>query len=338
MLFRSQSSEKFAEAQHGLGDHGVNVKGVALDLGAMLARKDKVVEGLTGGIAMLFKKNKVDQIVGSARIEAAGKVEVEGGPDGKHTLGCKQILIATGSESAPLAGVEVDEEQIVTSTGALTLTAVPKHLVVIGAGYIGLEMGSVWRRLGAEVTVVEFLDRITPGMDGEVAKNFQRVLKKQGFKFKLGTKVTAAKKTKKTVTLTVEPAQGGEASTIEGDVVLLSIGRRPYTHGLGLKEAGVNMDERGFVPVDENFQTNVEGIFAIGDCIGGPMLAHKAEDEGAVCAEIMAGETGHVNYDAIPGIVFTWPEVASEGKTEEQLKEAGIAYRSEEHTSELQSH
>ncbi len=321
-----QSSEKFAEAQHALAAHGVEVKSVKLDLAAMLGRKDKIVEGLTGGIAMLFKKNKVEQIVGTARVAGAGEVVVDGA-DGAQTLACKQVLIATGSESAPLPGVDVDEKQIVTSTGALTLNAVPKHLVVIGAGYIGLEMGSVWRRLGAEVTVVEFLDRITPGMDGEVAKNFQRVLKKQGFKFKLGSKVTGAKKTKKSVTLTIEPAQGGDSSTIEGDVVLLSIGRRPFTDGLGLSEAGVALDERGFVKVDGNYQTNIEGIFAIGDCIGGAMLAHKAEDEGAVCAEIMAGETGHINYDAIPGIVYTWPEVASVGKTEEQLKEAGIAYR-----------
>ncbi len=322
-----QSSEKFAEAQHELASHGIAVDGVTLDLKAMLARKDKVVSGLTGGIAMLFKKNKVDQVVGAARVVGAGAVTVEGGPGGTQTLDCKAILIATGSESAPLAGVEVDEKQIVTSTGALTLQSVPEHLVVIGAGYIGLEMGSVWRRLGSEVTVVEFLDRITPGMDGEVAKNFQRVLKKQGFKFKLGTKVTGAKKSKGGVTLTIEPAQGGEPSTLEGDVVLLSIGRRPYTDGLGLGDAGVAVDNRGFVQVDENFQTNIEGIFAIGDCIGGPMLAHKAEDEGAVCAEIIAGETGHVNYEAIPGIVYTWPEVASVGKTEEQLKEAGTAYR-----------
>jgi dihydrolipoamide dehydrogenase len=227
----------------------------------------------------------------------------------------------------PLPGVETDEERIVTSTGALSLSAVPKHLVVVGAGYIGLEMGSVWARLGAKVTVVEFLDRITPGMDGEVAKNFQRILGKQGFEFRLGTKVTGAEKLKTKVKLSLEPAAGGDTESLDCDIVLVAIGRRPYTVGLGLEELGVETDNRGFITIDAHYQTNVEGIFAIGDCVPGPMLAHKAEDEGMACAEIIAGETGHVNYDAIPGIVYTWPEVASVGQTEEQLKEAGVEYK-----------
>jgi len=337
-----QSSELFAEASHGLGDHGVAVSGVKLDLPAMLARKDKVVADLTGGIEFLFKKNKVDWIKGWGRIAAApdgntpGTVEVsKSAPEGAltgadltdATLKSRAILIATGSDSMPLPGVEIDEERVVTSTGALTLSKVPKHLVVVGAGYIGLEMGSVWRRLGAEVTVVEFLDRITPGMDLEVSKQFQRTLKKQGLKFRLGTKVTGAEVMKSKVKLTLEPAKGGDAETLDCDVVLVSIGRRPFTAGLGLDDVGVKTDDRGFVAIDANFQTNVAGIFAIGDAVPGPMLAHKAEDEGVAAAEVIAGETAHINYDAIPGIVYTWPEVASVGQTEEQLKEAGVAYK-----------
>ena len=321
-----QSSEKYEEVRHDLEKHGIAVKGVKLDLPAMLARKDKVVKDLTGGIAYLFKKNKIEWVSGEGRIAAVGKVAVKSnGAD--RSLDTKYILIATGSESTPLPGVEIDEESVVTSTGALSLPNVPNRLVVVGAGYIGLEMGSVWQRLGADVTVVEFLDRITPGMDGEVAKQFQRVLKKQGLNFKLGTKVTKATKTPAGIKLTVEPAQGGDAETIECDVVLVAIGRRPYTEGLGLDTAGVAIDNRGFIQIDENFQTNVEGIFAIGDCVPGAMLAHKAEDEGVACAEVIAGETAHVNYDAIPGIVYTAPEVAGVGKTEEQLKEDGVDYK-----------
>jgi dihydrolipoamide dehydrogenase len=322
-----QSSEKYAEAQHDFAAHGIDLKGVSLNLKAMMARKDKVVEDLTKGIEFLFKKNKVDYLVGHGAIAGPNSVAVTLNDGGAQTLAAKSIIIATGSESTPLAGVEVDEKQIVTSTGALSLAKVPKHLVVIGAGYIGLEMGSVWQRLGAKVTVIEFLDRITPGMDGEVAKNFQRILKKQGFDFKLGTKVTAAKTTKTQVTLTVEPAAGGEAEMVTCDTVLLSIGRRPYTEGLGLDAVGIEPDKRGMIPVDDHFRTSVASVYAIGDCIRGPMLAHKAEDEGVVCAEIIAGQSGHINYDAVPGIVYTWPEVASAGKTEEQLKEAGIDYK-----------
>ena len=321
------SSEKFAEAEHALADIGVKVSGVKLDLPTMMAHKDAVVSDNTKGIDFLFKKNKVDRYLGSGRIAAAGKVEVTPAKGDAQTLDTKAILIATGSESMPLPGVDVDEERIVSSTGALSLSAVPKHLVVVGAGYIGLEMGSVWARLGAKVTVVEFLDRITPGMDGEVAKNFQRILGKQGFEFRLGTKVTGAEKLKTKIKLSLEPAAGGAAETLDCDIVLVAIGRRPYTQGLGLEAIGVETDNRGFITVDAHYQTNVEGIFAIGDCVPGPMLAHKAEDEGMACAEIIAGETGHVNYDAIPGIVYTWPEVASVGKTEEQLKDAGIDYK-----------
>lgn len=322
-----QSSEKFVEAQHELADHGVGVGSVKLDLAKMMARKEKVVTGLTDGIAFLFKKNKITWVQGTAAITGPGAVSVTDGNGKVKALTTKQILIATGSESMPLPGVEVDEERVVTSTGALALKKVPKHLVVIGGGYIGLEMGSVWQRLGAEVTVVEFLDRIVPGMDQEVGKAFQKVLAKQGFTFKLGTKVTGAKVSKKGVVLTVEPAAGGDSETIDADVVLVSIGRRPFTEGLGLETVGVKTDARGFIEINEDFQTNVEGIFAIGDCVRGPMLAHKAEDEGVAAAEIMAGQTGHVNYDTIPGIVYTWPEVASVGQTEQALKEAGVPYK-----------
>ncbi len=293
----------------------------------MMARKDKIVTDLTGGIAFLFKKNKIEHIAGTGTIESATAVRVTPDKGDVQTLKTKNILIATGSDSAPLPGVDVDEKQIVSSTGALSFTKVPKHLVVVGAGYIGLEMASVWGRLGAQITCVEFLNRITPGMDGEVAKNFQRILKKQGMEFRLKTKVTGAKKTKTSVTLTVEPAAGGEAEEIKCDAVLVAIGRRPYTDGLGLETVGIETDERGFIKIDDQFATSVPGIYAVGDCVPGPMLAHKAEDEGVVCAEILAGQSGHINYDAIPGIVYTWPEVASVGKTEEALKEAGVDYK-----------
>ncbi len=323
-----QSSEKYEEAAHEFEAHGIDVGDMKLNLKTMMGRKEKVVEDLTKGIEFLFKKNKVDYHKGMGRIDKPGSVVVtaeNGG--GEQTLETKNILIATGSESMPIPGVDVDEKQVVTSTGALTLSKVPKHFVVIGGGYIGLEMGSVWRRLGSKVTVVEFLDRITPGMDGEVSKQFQRVLKKQGMDFRLKTKVTGAKTSKDGVTLTVEPSDGGDAEEIACDVVLVSVGRRPYTDGLGLDAVGVKTDNRGFIEIDDTFQTSTPGIYAIGDCVRGPMLAHKAEDEGVVCAEILAGQTGHIDYDAIPGIVYTWPEVASVGKTEEQLKEAGVEYR-----------
>ena len=322
-----QSSEHYEHTQHGLAAHGVNAGKVSFDLDTMMDHKNKVVADNTKGIEFLFKKNKVSSVHGTARIASATEVEVTSENGDSETLKTGAILIATGSDSTPLPGLEIDEKKIVTSTGALTLESVPKHLVVVGAGYIGLEMGSVWARLGAKVTVVEFLDRITPGMDGEVAKAFQKILETQGMTFRLGTKVTGAETLKTKVKLTVEAASGGESKTIECDTVLVSIGRRPYTDQLGLEDIGVATDERGFIQIDANFQTNMEGIFAIGDCVPGPMLAHKAEDEGVAAAEIIAGQTGYVNYDVIPGIVYTWPEVASVGQTEEQLKDAGIDYR-----------
>jgi dihydrolipoamide dehydrogenase len=316
------SSEQFEEARHKLAEHGVVVGQVSLDLAKMQARKAEVVAANVKGIEFLFKKNKVTWLKGEGRIAAPGKVEVAG-----TTYAAKHIVIATGSESTPLKGVEVDEKQIVTSTGGLELDKVPGHLVVIGGGVIGLELGSVWRRLGAEVTVIEFLDRILPTMDAELGKQFERVLAKQGLKFKLKSKVTAALKAPDGVTLTVEPAAGGAPEQIKADVVLLAIGRRPHTANLGLAEAGVALDERGRVKTDGHFATNLPGIWAIGDVIAGPMLAHKAEEEGVALAEILAGQKPHVNYDAIPAVVYTWPEVAGIGKTEEELKAAGIAYK-----------
>ncbi len=322
-----QSSEKFVDATKHFAEHGIKVDGLALDLPAMMGRKDKVVKDLTSGIEFLFKKNKVDYIKGWGSIPAVGSVKVALAEGGEQVLQTKTILIATGSESTPLPGVETDEKQIVTSTGALELAKVPEHLVVIGAGVIGLEMGSVWSRLGAQVTVVEFLDRILPGMDAEIAKQTQRVLTKQGLKFKLGTKVTSATKADGSVTLTLEPAKGGDAEEMAAEVVLVSIGRRPFTEGLGLKELGVAMDNRGFIQIDQHFQTSVPGIYAIGDCVPGPMLAHKAEEDGIVAVEGLAGQASHIDYNLVPGVVYTWPEVAGVGQTEEQLKEAGVEYR-----------
>ncbi len=326
-----QSSHLYEEANHHFADHGIKVDGLKLDLKTMMARKDDVVSQNTQGIEFLFKKNKVDYLKGHGSITKAamGAPEVTVKPEkGKaETYTTKNVVIATGSEVTPLPGVEIDEKKIVSSTGALELTKVPKSLVVIGAGVIGLEMGSVWRRLGADVTVVEFLDFILPPMDGDVRKQMQRILEKQGLKFKLGSKVTGAKAAKTGVMLTVEPAAGGDEETLKADVVLVSIGRYPYTDSLGLDKIGVTMDKHGFVEVDDHFQTNMEGIFAIGDVIGGMMLAHKAEDEGVVVAESLAGQTPHINYDAIASVVYTWPEVAGVGKTEEELKEAGVKYK-----------
>ncbi len=318
-----QSSEKYVDTVAHLKDHGIEVAAgaVKLDLARMLARKGEVVSANVKGVEFLFKKNKVTWLKGTGRILAAGRVDVDG-----TTYEAKNIVIATGSESVPLPGVEVDETHIVTSTGGLELDAVPKRLAVIGGGYIGLELGSVWRRLGSEVTVIEFLDRIVPNMDAEIAKAFQRILEKQGVAFRLGTKVTSARIGNDGVTLTLEPAKGGEAQEIQADVVLLAIGRRPYTDALGAAEAGVELDERGRVVTDGHFATNVPGIYAIGDVIAGPMLAHKAEDEGVALAERLAGQAGHVNYGAIPGVVYTWPEVASVGRTEEELRADGVAY------------
>jgi dihydrolipoamide dehydrogenase len=316
-----QSSEEFEKTKHALKEHGVLVDGVTLDLARMQARKEEVVTANTKGVEFLFRKNKVAWLKGTGRITAPNTVEVDG-----TAYNTKAIVIATGSDSVPLPGVEIDEKRIVTSTGGLELDRVPDHLVVVGGGYIGLELGSVWRRLGAEVTVVEFLERIVPGMDSEVGQAFQRILQKQGIRFRLGTKVTGADASDSGVSLTIEPVKGGNPETLQADVVLVAIGRRPYTDGLGLETVGVELDDRKRIKVDAHYATSAPGIYAIGDVIAGPMLAHKAEDEGVAIAERLAGQAGHVNYDAIPGVVYTWPEVASVGRTEDELKLAGIAY------------
>ena len=317
-----QASEKFHEAGHGLAAFGVKVGKVELDLAAMMAHKDKVVDANVKGVEFLFRKNKVEWVKGAARVAGPGRVAV-----GERMLEARAIVIATGSEVSPLRGIDIDEKKVVSSTGALELGAVPKAMAVIGGGVIGLEMASVWQRLGAKVTVVEFLDRILPGMDGEVSKQTQRILARQGIEFRLSTKVTGADKGGAGVALSLEPAAGGETSELKVDVVLVAVGRRPHVEGLGLKEAGVALDDKGRIATDAHFETSVKGIYAIGDAIAGPMLAHKAEDEGVAVAEILAGQKPHVNYDAIPGVVYTWPEVAAVGATEEQLKQAGTAYR-----------
>ena len=320
-----QSSHHYEAAGHEFAQHGVKVGKLDLDLAAMLARKDKVVKELTSGIEFLLRKNKIAYMVGAGRLTAADTVVVAAGGK-EQTLKAPSIVIATGSDVAPLPGLTIDEKQILSSTGALALSKVPGTLAVIGGGVIGLELGSVWRRLGAQVTVIEFLDSILPGMDAEISKFAQRILAKQGMTFRLGTKVIGAKAGKR-VALSVEPRAGGKAETVEADAVLVAVGRRPYTEGLGLANIGVVPDGRGFITVDKHFQTSTAGIFAIGDVIGGMMLAHKAEDEGVAVAEIIAGEAGHVNYDAVPAIVYTAPEIAAVGKTEEQLKAAGVEYR-----------
>jgi dihydrolipoamide dehydrogenase len=317
------SSHKYAEAAHDFAAHGIKVGKLDLDLKAMMDRKNKVVGDLTKGVEFLFKKNKVTYLKGSGKLLGGGRIEVSG--ENAQTVSAKNIIIATGSDVTPLPGVAIDEKQIVSSTGALSLEKVPEHLVVIGGGVIGLEMGSVWLRLGAKVTVVEFLDRIVPSIDTEVSTQFQRVLTKQGMTFKLGTKVTSAKSAKGKVTLGLEPAKGGAKEELVADAVLVAIGRKPYTDGLGLDTAGVALDEKGRIKTDHHFQTNVPGIYAIGDVIAGPMLAHKAEEEGVAVAEMLAGQAGHVNYETVPNIVYTWPELASVGKTEDELKAAGIA-------------
>jgi len=320
------ASEMFEEAGHSFAKMGVGVSTPKLDLAAMMNFKQQGIDGNVKGVEYLMKKNKIDVIVGRGKVIAAGKVEVTAGDGKSQVVETKNIVIATGSDVARLKGIEIDEKRVVSSTGALSLEQVPAKLLVIGAGVIGLELGSVWRRLGAEVTVVEFLDRILPGMDSEVAKQFQRILEKQGVAFRLGAKVTGIDTSGNRLIAKVEPAAGGEAQSIEADVVLVSIGRIPYTEGLGLREAGVALDDRGRVQIDSHFATNVKGIYAIGDVVAGPMLAHKAEDEGVACAEILAGQAGHVNYDTIPGVVYTTPEVSAVGKTEDELKQAGIAY------------
>jgi dihydrolipoamide dehydrogenase len=320
------ASEMFEEAGHSFAKMGVSVSAPKLDLPSMMNFKQQGIDGNVKGVEFLMKKNKIDVINGKGKILGAGKVEVTGSDGKAQTVETKNIVIATGSDIARLKGIEIDEKRVVSSTGALSLEKVPSNLLIIGAGVIGLELGSVWHRLGAKVTVVEFLDRVLPGMDGEVAKQFQRILEKQGFAFKLGAKVTGVDTSGKTLSAKVEPAAGGAAETIEADVVLVCIGRVPYTEGLGLKEAGVELDPRGRVQTDGHFATNVKGVYAIGDAIAGPMLAHKAEDEGIAVAEILAGQAGHTNYDVIPGVVYTSPEVAAVGKTEEELKAAGVAY------------
>ena len=322
------TSELFDEAGHGFAKLGIKVAKPRLDLKAMMAHKDDTVKSNVDGVAYLFKKNKIDSYHGSGRIRGAGEVQVLPDTGDPTTLKTKNIVIATGSDSATLPGLEIDEKRIVTSTGALELAKVPGRLLVIGAGVIGLELGSVWSRLGADVTVIEFMDRVLPGMDLEVGRQFKRILEKQGITFQLSSKVTAVDSSGKTLKATVEPAAGeAAAETYEADVVLVSIGRVPHTDGLGLESAGVETDERGRVKTDGHFATNVSGIYAIGDVIAGPMLAHKAEDEGIAVAEMLAGQSPHVNYNTIPNVVYTWPEVASVGKTEEELKEAGIKYK-----------
>ncbi len=320
------SSEQFDEAKHTLGDMGIEVK-PKLDLAKMMAFKDDGVKGNVNGVAFLLRKNKVDHFHGTGRILHSGKVQVTFINGEKQDLEARHIVIATGSNVAELPGIEIDEKTIVSSTGALSLPEVPKKLLVIGAGVIGLEMGSVWRRLGSKVTFVEYLDRILPGMDAEIARQTQKILAKQGLTFMLGTKVTGVEKKGAHHKVKIEPARGGDAQEINADVVLVAIGRIPNTEGLGLQEAGVALDNKGRVIVDEHFKTNVSGISAIGDVIAGPMLAHKAEDEGIAVAEILAGQAGHVNYDVIPNVVYTFPEVASVGKSEDELKETGVAYK-----------
>jgi len=320
------ASERFHEAETDFAKLGIKAQ-VSLDMPVMMAQKDKVVGELTKGVEFLFRKNKVEGVVGEGRITGPGQVEVKGQDGAIRRLSTKHIIIATGSDVTPLPGVMIDEKQIVSSTGALSLASVPKKLLVVGAGVIGLELGSVWKRLGSEVTVVEFLDRITPGMDLEVSKAFQRILTKQGIAFQLSTKVVGVEKKKDGLAITIEPAAGGEKKVIEADVMLVSIGRRPYTDNLGLDQIGVALDKRGRVITDAHYRTNVAGIYAIGDCREGPMLAHKAEDEAVALAELLAGKAGHVNYDAIPSVIYTAPEVAAVGKTEEELKAEGRAYK-----------
>ncbi|MDH4983336.1 dihydrolipoyl dehydrogenase [Hyphomicrobium sp. D-2] len=319
------ASELYDEAGHAFADMGIEVK-PKLNLPQMLAFKDDAVKGNTEGVAYLMRKNKIDHFHGTGRILGPGRVEVTFINGEQQEVDATSIVIATGSDVAQLPGIEIDEKAIVSSTGALSLEKVPKRMVVIGAGVIGLELGSVWRRLGSEVTVVEYLDRILPGNDLEVAKQLQRLLEKQGMAFKLGHKVTGVKKNGAAQAVSIEPAAGGDVDTLAADVVLVAIGRVPYTRGLGLSEAGVQLDKRGRVEVDAHYQSNVPGIYAIGDVIKGPMLAHKAEDEGVALAELLAGQAGHVNYGIIPAVVYTSPEVASVGKSEEELQAKGVAY------------
>ena len=321
------ASQEFEDARTHFSAMGIAVSEPKLDLKTMMAFKREGVDGNVKGVEFLLKKNKIDAFFGAARIAAPGQVEIVSEDGSNQVIETKAIVIATGSDVTPLPGVAIDEKVVVSSTGALEFESVPKRLVVVGAGVIGLELGSVWRRLGSEVLVIEYLDRILPGMDAEVGRQFQRILAKQGLQFRLSSKVTKAERKGKGVILTVEPAAGGAAEAVEADAVLVAIGRIPYTEGLGLGHVGVQTDNKGRILTDEQFSTNVTGIYAIGDVIAGPMLAHKAEDEGVAVAEIIAGRKGHVNYGVIPNVVYTEPEVASVGRTEEELKAAGIAYK-----------
>ncbi|MES0862111.1 dihydrolipoyl dehydrogenase [Ruegeria sp. SCPT10] len=314
------SSAKYAELAH-LSSHGIAVEGASIDVPSMMGRKDKIVGDLTKGIGFLFKKNGVELIEGWASIPADGQVQV-----GDDTYEAKNILIATGSEPTPLNGIEIDEQDVLSSTGALALDTVPDHLVVVGAGVIGLELGQVWARLGAKVIVVEYLDRVLPGIDGEIAKLAQRALSKRGLKFQLGRALKTIGKSETGLTLTLDRVGKDKEEMIEADKVLIAVGRRPVTRGLGLEDLGVALDPCGFIQVDNTFRTSIPGIYAIGDCVPGPMLAHKAEEDGVACVEMLAGEAGHVDYNTVPGVVYTDPEVASVGQTEEALKEAGIEY------------
>jgi dihydrolipoamide dehydrogenase len=320
------ASELYEEAAHKFDKMGIKVGTPAVDLAAMLKYKQDAVDGNVKGVDYLFKKNKIETFHGAGRLAAPGKVEVKNADGKAQLLETKNVVIATGSDVARLNGIDFDEKRIVSSTGALDLPAVPKKLLIVGAGIIGLELGSVWRRLGAEVTIVEFLDHILPGIDSEVARQFHRILQKQGIAVRLSSKVAGVDASGKVLKVKVEPAAGGAAETLDADIVLVAIGRVPYTDGLGLEALGVKKDNRGRILVDPHFRTNVDGIYAIGDVIAGPMLAHKAEDEGVAVAEILAGQAGHVNYDVIPNVVYTSPEIACVGKSEEELKAAGIAY------------
>jgi dihydrolipoamide dehydrogenase len=322
------ASELYEEAGHKFGAMGINVGKPNVDLDAMLRYKQQGVDGNVKGVDYLFKKNKIETYHGAGRILAPGKIEVKDDGGKTQVLETKSIVIATGSDAARLNGIDIDEQRVVSSTGALDLAKVPQKLLIVGAGIIGVELGSVWRRLGAEVTIVEFLDHILPGIDGEVARQFQRMMEKQGLTFRLSSKVAAVDASGKALKVKVEPAAGGGAGeTLSADIVLVAVGRVPYTDGLGLETAGVKKDNRGRVIVDPHYRTNINGIYAIGDVIAGPMLAHKAEEEGVAVAEILAGEAGHVNYDVIPNVVYTYPEIATVGKTEEELKAAGVAYK-----------
>jgi len=322
------ASELYEEAAHKFGAMGINVGKPSVDLAGMLRYKQQGVDGNVKGVDYLFKKNKIETYHGAGRILAPGKIEVKADDGKTQMLETKSIVIATGSDAARLNGIDIDERRIVSSTGALDLDKVPQKLLIVGAGIIGVELGSVWRRLGAEVTIVEFLDHILPGIDGEVARQFQRMMEKQGLVFRLSSKVAAVDASGKMLRVKVEPAAGGGAAeTLSADIVLVAVGRVPYTDALGLEAAGVKKDNRGRVIVDPHYRTNVDGIYAIGDVIAGPMLAHKAEEEGIAVAEILGGEAGHVNYDVIPNVVYTYPEIATVGKTEEELKAAGVAYK-----------